>query len=824
MSRSSNSAMYEPAKMCRAQVALMSILTHATWLQKVQKDDFWGDHTPQGVDRGMGREASPNRGSASKEPPYRDYRDRDHRGRPDGRDHREYRDYSPYDPRDYGDGRDRRDRLREPRDPQPWRSSHDVGDFRRDYAPPPTQTLSVDPIHFRDHRDRPDHWDYPFDPRDPSPMRRTANSSFDAVDFRGSFGDSRSASREPSGYAGFGRMPSIEVSHGLEVLNSQQMDGMRGKAPPPFDPADEFKSWLRSALQHERESVLEVMKGRHSEILSQFNYKLEEPKPPAHQPVHMTLTVKDRTVANAEKLSAHPPMPGVPVVNEDWAPASSLRTPETRGKKVVLEDDTDAKSGGDESRSARPSFMSDGGSDNGGKTLRANSRGSRTFGSEGDGGGENKSKASVRMTHSIPHLRKNSLLEGIGAMPFWHPGRYVHTTQFDAIFCGVILANTLVMALEMQYTGFQRGYEIGFPHFTMPAGEYWPQAKGVFQALDILFGVIYTVELGVKLVGFKARFFKDCWNIFDGVLVTMWLVEIALRDFIQLDPAILRMMRMARLLRLIRLVKTIQGFDALYIMTTAMLGSTVCLFWSFMLLMTVQVMIAFFLNESLEVYFSDPSKPVSEKLEVFEYFGTTARVMLTMFELTLANWPVAARILQENVTEYYSIFSVAYKLIVGFAAVGIINGVFMQETFKVAASDDKLMMRQKERDRWLHTKKMRTLFEAADESGDGFIDRSEFVEIMNIPEVRTWLAAQELPVQDPNILFNLLDDGDAELTAEELVKGVERLKGTAKGIDLASFIAEYRSFASKVAEKLDFQLESLAAKGEEDDADDDDDD
>ena len=45
--------------------------------------------------------------------------------------------------------------------------------------------------------------------------------------------------------------------------------------------------------------------------------------------------------------------------------------------------------------------------------------------------------------------------------------------------------------------------------------------------------------------------------------------------------------------------------------------------------------------------------------------------------------------------EWYSIFSVAYKLIVGFAAVGIINGVFMQETFKVAASDDKLMMRQK---------------------------------------------------------------------------------------------------------------------------------
>ena len=40
------------------------------------------------------------------------------------------------------------------------------------------------------------------------------------------------------------------------------------------------------------------------------------------------------------------------MVNEDWAPgASSLRTPEKGGKKVVLGDDTDAKSGDNEPRS-----------------------------------------------------------------------------------------------------------------------------------------------------------------------------------------------------------------------------------------------------------------------------------------------------------------------------------------------------------------------------------------------------------------------------------------------------------------------------------------
>ncbi|CAE6949078.1 Scn11a [Symbiodinium natans] len=569
------------------------------------------------------------------------------------------------------------------------------------------------------------------------------------------------------------------------------------------------------------------MKGRHMEILSQVNIKLEsmgKPPAPSDKPAPLRVTALPQA---GNKSCLEPPLanlPGVLVVREDWA--SGTKFSDMATKKASLTDDTDAKSVGGEASQELPVVMTNSMpppersiafSDQ--PDIRRSKSAGSLGRSEGTRPGGAVSVASSRMTQTIPHLRKNSLLEGLKELPFWHPGRYVHTTQFDAIFCGVILANTVVMALQMQYNGLRRGYRLGAPHFDYDASEYWPQAPLFFTILDWIFGITYCIEMIVKVIGLKKRFLLEWWNWFDAAIVLMWLVEVSLQSFFRLEPAVLRMMRMARLLRLIRLVKTIQGFDALYIMTTAMQGSATCLFWSFMLLTTVQMMIAFFLNESLEVYFNDESKPASEKLEVFEYFGTTARVMLTMFELTLANWPTAARILQENVTEFYSVFSVSYKLIVGFAAVGIINGVFMQETFKVAASDDKLMMRQKERDRSLHTKKMRTLFAAADESGDGFIDRQEFCEIMNIPEVRTWLAAQELPVRDPNILFSLLDDGDAELTAEELVKGVERLKGTAKGIDLAAFIAEYRDFASKVAGKLDIELDFPIKSEEEDEED-----
>ena len=42
----------------------------------------------------------------------------------------------------------------------------------------------------------------------------------------------------------------------------------------------------------------------------------------------------------------------------------------------------------------------------------------------------------------------------------------------------------------------------------------------------------------------------------------------------------------------------------------------------------------------------------------------------------------------------------------------------------------------------------------------------EFRKIFALPEIRTWLSAQDLQVEDPDVLFKLLDDGDKQLTAE----------------------------------------------------------
>merc|ERR1712228_800514 len=112
-------------------------------------------------------------------------------------------------------------------------------------------------------------------------------------------------------------------------------------------------------------------------------------------------------------------------------------------------------------------------------------------------------------------------------------------------------------------------------------------------------------------------------------------------------------------------------------------GSTNVLVWSGVLLLVFQLMVALVLNNMLQDFMSDENNDMEKRRIIFEYFGSCSRATLTMFEITLGNWPPVARILQENVDEFYVAFSILHKLTIGFAVIGVINGVFMQETMNV---------------------------------------------------------------------------------------------------------------------------------------------
>jgi hypothetical protein len=367
---------------------------------------------------------------------------------------------------------------------------------------------------------------------------------------------------------------------------------------------------------------------------------------------------------------------------------------------------------------------------------------------------------------------------------------FVESTHFEVAIGIAIVLNGIQMAFEIQHQGLKLGSSLDYGFYRNP--DPWPGASQLFDVLGFLFGVVFTIELLLKITVLRSRFFCNWWNLFDAFVVLGWLVE-TLGETLQLmqesstaGATVFRVARLLRLLRLVRVVRQIRSFDALFLMTTAIQSSATVLFWACALLLMLQVLTALLLNQLLHmVYFSKDSILQDNKQEVFEYFGTFSRSVLSTFEMTLANWPPVCRLLLENVSEWFMIFCILHKLTVGFAVIGIINGVFIQETFRVAANDDFIMMHEKEWQQKAHRRKMHRLFEAGDASGDGFLDRKEFLALLDHAEVRIWLASMDLDPSDGDALFSFMDrDNDHKVNATELIEGVSKLKGPARSLDL----------------------------------------
>jgi len=356
---------------------------------------------------------------------------------------------------------------------------------------------------------------------------------------------------------------------------------------------------------------------------------------------------------------------------------------------------------------------------------------------------------------------------------------------FEGTFAMLILINILIMAIESQYIGIESGYEVGYPGSKNQATETWPGADTAFEIVEWIFGVLFTLELIVKFSCIGCHFFKEVWNTVDLIIVLSWLAT-AIGDMnLPLDPMLLRLARLARLLRVLRLVRTVRAFDSLYLMTTSMTGSFSVLVWSVVILFLVLMMLAFLLQQLTMKYVRDDSAPNEGRKEVFKYYGSFARCMLSMFEITLGNWIVPCRALVENVSEWYMLFFLAHKLVIGFSVVSVITAVFIQETFKVATTDDRIMIMNKERGRKTNAAKIGALFEH--EGAGDYIDFEQIKNVLANPEKRIRLAAMELDVRDPRTFFSLLDkDGDGQISFDELLDGVARLKGQARSYDVLS--------------------------------------
>jgi len=197
--------------------------------------------------------------------------------------------------------------------------------------------------------------------------------------------------------------------------------------------------------------------------------------------------------------------------------------------------------------------------------------------------------------------------------------------------------------------------------------ETWPPAMqsagGVILALDRIALVIFTLEVGLRILAHGRRFFRDPWSIFDFIVVTIALVP-AGDGF-----AVLRALRVLRVLRLISAVPSMRSVVQGLISAIPGISSVMAL-----------MALIFYVAAVMAAKLFAAAFP--------DWFGSIGESLYTLFQImTLESWSMGiVRPVMEQFP-YAWMFFVPFILIATFMILNLFIGVVVGAMQSAANAD-----------------------------------------------------------------------------------------------------------------------------------------
>ena len=136
---------------------------------------------------------------------------------------------------------------------------------------------------------------------------------------------------------------------------------------------------------------------------------------------------------------------------------------------------------------------------------------------------------------------------------------------------------------------------------------------------------------------------------------------------------LVRILRLGKLARVIRLISMGSVLQSLQLLLKSLMSSIDMLFWSFCLLAFLQCVAGLVVSTLCREYLADATVDADLRDQVFRYFGTFTRTFLTMFEVLFANWGPPCRVLVENISEWFALFFLFYRCVIGFAVLNVVG-------------------------------------------------------------------------------------------------------------------------------------------------------
>jgi len=419
---------------------------------------------------------------------------------------------------------------------------------------------------------------------------------------------------------------------------------------------------------------------------------------------------------------------------------------------------------------------------------------------------ENYNEA-YEVAEAKPELRSPSSMYGMAQ-------RFCRTVDSDGfeLFIGiVILLNTLTMALEVQYNGAVVGSELDYARSRAPPE--W--IKSVLDVTKDMLLCIFVGELLAKVVAFRLKFFTGrnrYWNFIDLFIVGFGAVERFSIADLGLDATMMRLLRLIKLTRFLKMFKSLgSSLQTMMLIVKSVRASQRTLFWSMLLLFSVQYVTGMFVCQMTASFFKDGSIDKDTRTKLYEYYGTFSRAQLTMFEVTHVGYATAVRLLCESVSEWWGWFFVLYRCIIAFAFISVIRAVFIQSTLKVAERDKELLLASKKKAAEELEQKITDIFHilfghSADDA-EFRISHDEFLDVFKKESTKVWMSALDIDTSYPEGLFRLMDlDGGGGVSLKECIYVAEKIRGPARSIDLYYLRSQVDRMEAKVDALLPEEL------------------
>jgi hypothetical protein len=235
------------------------------------------------------------------------------------------------------------------------------------------------------------------------------------------------------------------------------------------------------------------------------------------------------------------------------------------------------------------------------------------------------------------------------------------------------------------------------------------------------------------------------------------------------------------------------------VLVLSVLNTLKSLTWTVLLLVTILFLFGVIYTQAATGYLTDefcnatgrtcpPSKTDVENTELFYYFGTIPKAILSLFKSLTGgvSWQELVMPLEE-MGMFWAIFFVLFIAFCHLAVLNIVTGIVCSTAIESAIEDLDLQVQAYAADKDKFTKKLAQLFHQIDEDHSGNITKQELEDAIRADEEKahTLFAAMGISGKTALQLCALLElDSSTNISLEEFVERCLKLRGPAKSTDM----------------------------------------